>query len=129
MGNRGMMGGGMMGGGGDGGPSRAIFLNQLPPNTTYEELCDAVGAFGNLESIKILEDKKQAFVNFVDAQAAMQLMMTTGQQIVLRAKSILVHWGKTRPLQKELLFAIRSGATRNLYLSNVPDTLADANLS
>ena len=51
MGNRGMGGGmgmggmpgpRMMGGGGDGGaPSRAIFINQLPANTTYEELCDS----------------------------------------------------------------------------------------
>tara|TARA_B100000513_G_scaffold186064_1_gene107583 strand:- start:453 stop:2438 length:1986 start_codon:yes stop_codon:yes gene_type:complete len=110
-------------------PSRAIFVNQLPPETTYEELCDAVGAFGSLESIKIIKDKRQAFVNFVDAQDAYQLMVNTGQQILLRGKPVLIHWGKTRPVAREMMQAIRNGATRNLYVSNVPDTVSEVHVA
>lgn len=92
----GIMPHGMLGGDNDSGagssgqPSRAIFVNQLPAETTYEELCDAVGAFGSLESIKIIKDKRQAFINFVDAQDAYQLMVQTGQQILLRVKSTVM---------------------------------------
>jgi len=55
-----------MGGAGMGGmmpQSRAIFLSQIPQETTYEELCSAVGGYGPLESVKILPEKKQAFVS------------------------------------------------------------------
>uniref|UniRef100_A0A7S0LF26 RRM domain-containing protein n=1 Tax=Coccolithus braarudii TaxID=221442 RepID=A0A7S0LF26_9EUKA len=109
--------------------SRAIFMHQLPVGTTYEELCDAVGAYGALESMKILEDKRQAFVNFVLTQDAFQLMMTTGQQIVLHGKPLSVHWGKTRPLAKELKMAIANGATRSLYVANVPEAGDEAQLA
>ena len=30
-------------------------------------------------------------------------------------------WGKARPLNQEIAFAISSGATRNLYLGNLPE--------
>ena len=43
-------------------------------------LCDAVGAFGALESVRMLPEKRQAFINFIEHQAAQLLMMTTGGQ-------------------------------------------------
>jgi len=109
--------------------SRAIFINQVPPEVTYEELCDAVGAFGSLDSVKLLREKRQAFINFVEAQAAYQLMMATGQQIVLQGKPFILYWAKTRPVVKELWQAIRNGATRNLYIANVPESLNEAQLN
>ena len=59
-------------------PTRAIFINQVPKGITYEDIFDAVGAFGNLESVKLLADKRQAFVNFIDAADAFRLMSQLG---------------------------------------------------
>ncbi|KAL3903713.1 MAG: hypothetical protein SGPRY_011565 [Prymnesium sp.] len=56
--------------------SRAIFINQVPPEVTYEELCDAVGAFGSLDSVKLLREKRQAFINFVEPQANSETPLT-----------------------------------------------------
>jgi len=103
-------------------PSRVIIVSQIPPDVTYEELCDAVGAYGHLESIKITPERNQALVAFVSSQDALTLMISNGGQVILHGRLCPAHWGKNRPLAKELLNAIRNGATRNLYLSHVPET-------
>ncbi|KAL3896386.1 MAG: hypothetical protein SGPRY_013285 [Prymnesium sp.] len=40
----------------------------------------------------------------------------------------MLYWAKTRPVVKELWQAIRNGATRNLYVANVPESLNDVHL-
>jgi hypothetical protein len=45
--------------------SRAIFISHVAPGIGYEDVCSAVGAFGPLESVKILPDKRQAFVRAI----------------------------------------------------------------
>ena len=124
----GAMGGGMGGGpmlGGGGPPSRALVVHHVPPEATYEELFDSVGAYGNLESIKLLHDRRQAFINFVDVQSAYHLMMSTGGQIALGGKGLPIMWARMRPIPRDLVTAIRQGATRNLYVANVPDSASD----
>ena len=56
--------GGAMGGNGrDGAPNgtntRALYLHHVPPTVSYEELFDAVGAFGTIESAKLLPEKSE----------------------------------------------------------------------
>ena len=116
----------MMGLGGGSGPSRALCVSNVPPEATYEELFDAVGAYGNLESIKLLADKRQAFVNFVEPAAAYHLMMQSGAQIVLAGETLPLLWAKARPVPRELVAAIRQGATRNLYVANVPELMTES---
>ena len=62
----------------------------------------------------------------MSAQDALTLMISNGGQVILHGKACAAHWGKNRPLSKELLHAIRNGATRNLYLSHVPETTVAA---
>jgi hypothetical protein len=104
-------------------PSRALIVHHLPPDVTYEELFDAVGAYGNLESIKLLGERRQAFINFVEPQSAFLLMMSCNGQIVLGGKQLTLMYAKMRPLPRDLVAAIRQGATRNLYVANVPENL------
>ncbi|KAL3903712.1 MAG: hypothetical protein SGPRY_011564 [Prymnesium sp.] len=56
-------------------------------------------------------------------------MVTTGQQIMLQGKPFMLYWAKTRPVVKELWQAIRNGATRNLYVANVPESLNDVQIT
>eukprot|EP00908_Phaeocystis_cordata_P020597 Transcript_32256.p1 GENE.Transcript_32256~~Transcript_32256.p1 ORF type:complete len:488 (-),score=125.70 Transcript_32256:448-1911(-) len=120
------------GGGGRGGgeaPTRAVFFPSLPADVGYEELCDAVGAFGPIESIKIVVDKAQAHINFVDVGSAYQLILATGSHVVLQGKPTLMQWGRSRPVVRELMTAIRNGATRNLYVANVGESVEEAQLT
>merc|ERR1719440_2723102 len=55
--------------------------------------------------------------------------MTLGGYIVLHGKPLPLQWAKTKSLTRDLLHAIRNGATRNLYVANVPEHLTDASLS
>jgi len=74
-------GGGMAGHGGEA-PTRAVVVPSLPAGVRCEEICDAVGSFGPIESIALTED--MAHVSFVDVGAAYQLMMSSGGQIMLQ---------------------------------------------
>ena len=56
-------------------------------------------------------------------------MMATGQQILLQGKPLSLYWAKTRPVHKELWQAIRNGATRNLYVANVPESMTEAQIA
>ena len=110
------------------GPSRAIFVSQVPETVSYEEMFDAVGAFGNLESIKMIPDKHHAFVNYIDAGSAFALMTSCGGELILHGKPSPMTWARTRPVPRDLYAAIRSGATRNLYVANVPESLSEQGL-
>ena len=56
---------------------RDLFVQHVPAGVTYEELFDAVGVFGILESVKLVPEKKQAFINFVEPQAAYHIWQLT----------------------------------------------------
>ena len=117
------VGGGALGMGGIAtmGPSRTLCVPSLRPAVTYEELFDAVGAFGNIESIKLIPERGFAFINFVETSAAFNLMAQTGGEIHLQGQSHPVVWARTQPLPRHLYSEIRAGATRNLYVANVPE--------
>ena len=88
------MGGMLMGGAGGGtagrggeAPTRAVVVPSLPAGVSCEEICDAVGGFGPIESIELAADR--AHVSFVDVGAAYQLMMSSGGQIMLQVAAAL----------------------------------------
>mgnify|MGYP006113740291 CR=1 FL=1 len=67
----------------------------------------------------------QAFINFVEPGSAYHLMMNTGGQVLLAGKHLAIMWAKMRPLPRDLIAAIRQGATRNLYVANAPESLTE----
>ena len=125
MGGRMPMGGhGPRAGRGGEAPTRAVVVPSLPAGASCEEICDAVGGFGPIESIELTEDR--AHVSFVDAGAAHQLMMRSGCQIMLQGKPTPLQWGRAKPVPREVLRAIRNGATRNLYVANLAEGVREA---
>ncbi|KAF8885993.1 hypothetical protein BD779DRAFT_1673434 [Infundibulicybe gibba] len=99
---------GMMGGNpllGMGGMNRTVYLGNIHPETTAEDLCNAIRG-GVLQSIRYMQDKHIAFVTFVDPAAA----------------RLKIGWGKNAgPLPPTLALAVHAGATRNVYIGNVED--------
>lgn len=53
-------------------------------------------------------------------------MNQTGGDVALQGRLYQLAWANARPVPRELWAAIRQGATRNLYVANVPEQCAEA---
>jgi RNA recognition motif-containing protein len=105
---------------------RGIYLGNVHADVTPHDLCKLANRFGALESVKIVEGKQCAFLNFIDPAAA-QAFWTHAQQqpITFGANNLKVNWAKSGVLTGDILNAIRQGATRNLFVGNVEDHITE----
>ena len=126
------------------GLNRTVYLGNIHPETTAEDLCNAIRG-GVLQSIRYMEDKHIAvstcsrvialchnhdrllslpqFVTFVDPAAAFTFFQVASYQgLTLNNRRLKVGWGKNSgPLPPTLALAVHSGATRNVYIGNIED--------
>ncbi|KAI3611598.1 differentiation regulator [Moniliophthora roreri] len=104
------------------GMNRTVYLGNIHPETTAEELCNAIRG-GVLQSIRYMQDKHIAFVTFVDPAAAFTFYQVASYQgMTLNNRRLKIGWGKNSgPLPPTLALAVHSGATRNVYIGNVED--------
>ncbi|KAG6880104.1 hypothetical protein C0992_006378 [Termitomyces sp. T32_za158] len=102
--------------------NRTVYLGNIHPETTTEDLCNAIRG-GVLQSIRYMPDKHIAFVTFVDPAAAYTFYnVATYQGLALNNRRIKLGWGKNAgPLPPALALAVHAGATRNVYVGNVED--------
>jgi hypothetical protein len=52
--------------------TRALWIGNLDPNLTQDEVWQAFAPFGQIESVRILPDRECAFVNYVKANDALE---------------------------------------------------------
>jgi RNA recognition motif-containing protein len=102
--------------------NRTIYLGNIHPETTTEDLCNAIRG-GVLQSIRYMQDKHIAFVTFVDPAAAMTFFQVASfQGLTLNNRRLKIGWGKNSgPLPPALALSVHSGATRNVYIGNIED--------
>ncbi|KAF9262638.1 hypothetical protein L218DRAFT_1038923 [Marasmius fiardii PR-910] len=114
--------GGMSGVPGIQGMNRTVYLGNIHPETTTEELCNAIRG-GVLQSIRYMVDKHIAFVTFIDPAAAFTFYQVSSfQGLTLNNRRLKVGWGKNSgPLPPALALAVHGGATRNVYIGNIED--------
>lgn len=108
--------------GGPQGLNRTVYLGNIHPETTAEDLCNAIRG-GVLQSIRYMQDKHIAFVTFVDPAAAFTFFQVASYQgLTLNNRRLKIGWGKNSgTLPPALALAVHSGATRNVYIGNVED--------
>ncbi|TFK66058.1 hypothetical protein BDN72DRAFT_871651 [Pluteus cervinus] len=111
-----------MGAAGVQGMNRTVYLGNIHPETTTEDLCNAIRG-GVLQSIRYMQDKHIAFVTFVDPAAAFTFYQVAAYQgLTLNNRRLKIGWGKNSgPLPPTLALAVHSGATRNVYIGNIED--------
>ncbi|KAF9529740.1 hypothetical protein CPB83DRAFT_249698 [Crepidotus variabilis] len=117
------MGGGVNGAAGNmQGLNRTVYLGNIHPETTPEDLCNAIRG-GVLQSIRYMQDKHIAFVTFVDPAAAFTFFQVASYQgLTLNNRRLKIGWGKNSgPLPPSLALAVHGGATRNVYIGNIED--------
>lgn len=101
-------------------PSRSLYFGNVNPSVTYYDICKLANTYGALELIKIVPEKKCAFVNFVKDDEAEALFndAQTGN-LELCGQKAIVGWAKSAPINPEIQQAITEGATRNLFVAGI----------
>ncbi|KAG6883928.1 hypothetical protein C0993_002771, partial [Termitomyces sp. T159_Od127] len=104
------------------GMNRTVYLGNIHPETTTEDLCNAIRG-GVLQSIRYMPDKHIAFVTFVDPGAAFTFYNVASYQgLSVTNRRLKMGWGKNAgPLPPALALAVHAGATRNVYIGNIED--------
>lgn len=110
--------------------NRTIYLGGVNEDITIRDICDHVRG-GLIDHVKVLAEKKCAFVCFVEARSAMYFYQRTSRsgELVVKGKPLKVGWGKSRNLHSDIAAAIsQQGATRNVFLGNIDDTVTESKL-
>lgn len=102
--------------------NRSVYLGNIGADTSVEELCNNIRG-GVLESIKVLPEKKCAFVTFVDPSAALAFFRHSEQNpITIAGRRLRVGWGKClAPPSPKLVQEVNNGVSRNVYIGQITD--------
>lgn len=111
------------------GTSRTVYLGNIPPDTSAEEILGHVRS-GQIESVRLLPDKNCAFISFLDASSATHFHSDAIlKKLCIKGQDIKIGWGKPSPVPTSVALAVQqSGASRNVYLGNLPEDITDDEL-
>ncbi|KAI1504159.1 hypothetical protein F5X99DRAFT_52662 [Biscogniauxia marginata] len=111
------------------GTSRTVYLGNIPPDTSAEEILGHVRS-GQIESVRLLPDKNCAFISFLDANAATHFHSDAIlKKLCIKGQDIKIGWGKPSQVPTSVALAVQqSGASRNVYLGNLPEDVPDEEL-
>ncbi|KAG6007934.1 hypothetical protein E4U21_005294 [Claviceps maximensis] len=111
------------------GASRTVYLGNIPADTTAEEILGHVRS-GQIESVRLLPDKNCAFISFLDASSATHFHSDAIlKKLCIKGQDIKVGWGKPSQVPTSVALAVQqSGASRNVYLGNLPEEISDDEL-
>lgn len=108
------------------GTSRTVYLGNIPSETSAEEILGHVRS-GQIESVRLLPDKNCAFISFLDGSSATHFHSDAIlKKLSIRGHDIKVGWGKPSHVPTSVVLAVQqSGASRNVYLGNLPENIAE----
>jgi RNA recognition motif-containing protein len=109
--------------------SRTVYLGNIPADTTAEELLSHVRS-GQIESVRMLPDKNCAFISFLDGSSATHFHSDAIlKKLNIKGQDIKVGWGKPSQVPTSVQLAVQqSGASRNVYLGNLPEDISEQEL-
>lgn len=102
--------------------NRTVYLGNLHPDTTTEEICNHIRG-GILQTVRYIPDKHIAFVTFVDANSALAFQhLASYSGVMIHNRRLKIGWGKhSGPLSPAIAMAVQSGGSRNVYIGNISD--------
>ena len=111
------------------GTSRTVYLGNIPPETSAEEILGHVRS-GQIESVRLLPDKNCAFISFLDGSSATHFHSDAIlKKLSIRGQDIKVGWGKPSQVPTSVTLAVQqSGASRNVYLGNLGEEITEDEL-
>lgn len=111
------------------GTSRTVYLGNIPPDTSAEEILGHVRS-GQIESVRLLPDKNCAFISFLDGSSATHFHSDAIlKKLSIRGQDIKIGWGKPSSVPTSVALAVQqSGASRNVYLGNLTEETTEDEL-
>jgi len=111
------------------GTSRTVYLGNIPAETSAEEILNHVRS-GQIESVRLLPDKNCAFISFLDSNSATHFHSDAIlKKLAIKGNDIKVGWGKPSQVPTSVALAVQqSGASRNVYLGNLPEEMSEDEL-
>ncbi|KAF2215232.1 hypothetical protein CERZMDRAFT_109973 [Cercospora zeae-maydis SCOH1-5] len=111
------------------GTSRTVYLGNIPPDTSAEEILGHVRS-GQIESVRLLPDKNCAFISFLDASSATHFHSDAIlKKLSIKGQDIKIGWGKPSSVPTSVALAVQqSGASRNVYLGNLSEDVTEEEL-
>jgi RNA recognition motif-containing protein len=109
--------------------NRTIYLGNIHPETTIEEICNVVRG-GLLHHIRYIPDKHICFVTFIDPTAAASFYALSNLQgLMIHNRRLKIGWGKhSGALPPAIALAVSGGASRNVYIGNLDETWTEDRL-
>lgn len=106
--------------------SRTVYLGNIPPELTMEQLLNYVHS-GVVESAKMIPEKSCAFISFLNHASAYHFYSDAIlRKLSINSYDIKIGWGKPSSLPPQVALAVsQDGATRNIYLGNLPDDITE----
>lgn len=111
------------------GTSRTVYLGNIPADTSAEEILSHVRS-GPIESVRLLADKNCAFISFLDSNSATSFHSDAYlKKLSIKGHDIKIGWGKPSQVPTSVVLAVQqSGASRNVYLGNLPEDITEAEI-
>ena len=111
------------------GTSRTVYLGNIPQDTSAEEILGHVRS-GQIESVRLLPDKNCAFISFLDGSSATHFHSDAIlKKLSVKGQDIKIGWGKPSSVPTSVALAVQqSGASRNVYLGNLPEETSEDEL-
>ena len=111
------------------GTSRTVYLGNIPQDTPAEEILGHVRS-GQIESVRLLPDKNCAFISFLDGSSATHFHSDAIlKKLSIKGQDIKIGWGKPSSVPTSVALAVQqSGASRNVYLGNLPEEVSENEL-
>ncbi|KIW40923.1 uncharacterized protein PV06_06530 [Exophiala oligosperma] len=109
--------------------NRTVYLGNIHPETTIEEICNVVRG-GLLHHIRYIPDKHICFVTFIDpTSAASFYALSNLQGLMIHNRRLKVGWGKhSGALPPAIALAVSGGASRNVYIGNLDESWSEERL-
>ncbi|KKA27160.1 hypothetical protein TD95_000385 [Thielaviopsis punctulata] len=109
--------------------NRTIYMGNIHPETTLEEICNVVRG-GLLHHVRYIPDKHICFVTFIDPTAAASFYALSNLQgLMIHNRRLKIGWGKhSGALPPAIALAVSGGASRNVYIGNMDETWTEERL-
>ncbi|GMM27997.1 Mrn1 protein [Martiniozyma asiatica (nom. inval.)] len=100
--------------------NRTIYLGNLHPDSTIEEICNVVRG-GILQNVRLINERHVCFITFIDPISAAQFYaISTLHGLIIHNRKIKVGWGKhSGALPNSINLAVGNGASRNIYIGGL----------
>lgn len=108
--------------------TRTVYLGNIPTDVSVSDIIDHVKT-GPIQAIRPLPEKNGIFITFIDSYAASQFHHEAQRnRLTIHRNELKVGWGKPSVLNPHMQLALQNGASRNVYLGLLDESVTEQDL-